>query len=161
MTLRSEIEVLLQKWETYVKERPDAGENYDGYYAGHDACAFQLRSLLVQNATSPEPDAVRKAAIEECAQYLETSYPDHAWLNAACAAIRSLAALSRPAHGGWHDISTAPVNERGLFGYLTNSNKWYCHIFDTPLAPTDYGYTHYQPLPAGPLSRNDRGGSES
>lgn len=32
----------------------------------------------------------RRSAIEECARELETSYPDHAWLNAACAAIRSL-----------------------------------------------------------------------
>lgn len=35
-------------------------------------------------------DAVRKAVIEECARELETSYPGHAWLNAACAAVRSL-----------------------------------------------------------------------
>lgn len=33
---------------------------------------------------------VRKATIEACARELETSYPDHAWLNAACAAIRSM-----------------------------------------------------------------------
>lgn len=37
----------------------------------------------------------REATIEECARELETSYPDHAWLNAACAAIRSLS-HSRP-----------------------------------------------------------------
>lgn len=37
----------------------------------------------------------RQDAIEACARELETSYPDHAWLNAACAAIRSLA-VSRP-----------------------------------------------------------------
>ncbi len=37
----------------------------------------------------------RAKTIEECARELETSYPDHAWLNAACAAIRSLA-VARP-----------------------------------------------------------------
>lgn len=33
---------------------------------------------------------LREATIEECAKELETSYPDHVWLNAACAAIRAL-----------------------------------------------------------------------
>jgi hypothetical protein len=37
--------------------------------------------------------ACRLAAINE----LQTSYPDHAWLNAACAAIRSIAAIPAPA----------------------------------------------------------------
>ena len=44
---------------------------------------------------------IRADIIEECARELETSYPDHAWLNAACAAIRSLA-VSRP-QGGRHE----------------------------------------------------------
>jgi hypothetical protein len=46
-----------------------------------------------------EKEITRLATIEECAQLLETSYPDHAWLNAACAAIRSLS-LTRPDRGG-------------------------------------------------------------
>lgn len=43
-----------------------------------------------------EKEITRLATIEECARELETSYPDHAWLNAACAAIRALS-VSRPA----------------------------------------------------------------
>jgi hypothetical protein len=37
-------------------------------------------------------DAITKAREDEreaCARHLEASYPGHAWLNAACAAIRS------------------------------------------------------------------------
>lgn len=33
---------------------------------------------------------VRRNTVEECARELEAAYPDHAWLNAACAAIRSI-----------------------------------------------------------------------
>jgi hypothetical protein len=40
--------------------------------------------------------AVSMLVIEECACELETSYPDHAWLNAACAAIRSLSNSGAP-----------------------------------------------------------------
>jgi len=40
---------------------------------------------------------LRKSTIEECARELESSYPDHAWLNAACAAIRGLSHASTPA----------------------------------------------------------------
>lgn len=42
---------------------------------------------------------VRKATIEACARELEASYPDHAWLNAACAAIRSMDKPSEPNEG--------------------------------------------------------------
>jgi hypothetical protein len=42
-------------------------------------------------ALLPEAAAIRAAAFEEAARELERSYPDHAWLNAACAAIRAAA----------------------------------------------------------------------
>lgn len=40
-------------------------------------------------------DEIRNAIIEECARHLEASYPGHAWLNAACAAIRALTVPSQ------------------------------------------------------------------
>lgn len=36
-------------------------------------------------------DAARLDTIKECIVTLKKSYPDHAWLNAACAALRQLA----------------------------------------------------------------------
>ena len=42
-------------------------------------------------ALLPDAAAIRTAAFEEAARELEQSYPDHAWLNAACAAIRAAA----------------------------------------------------------------------
>lgn len=50
-----------------------------------------------QHRASPVTSAqsrVRDTVIEECARELETSYPDHAWLNAACAALRSMKSTS-------------------------------------------------------------------
>lgn len=40
--------------------------------------------------------AVRAETISECIGELELRYPDHAWLNAACAALRGLYALALP-----------------------------------------------------------------
>lgn len=57
----------------------------------YEECGFELKAIL----SLPAEGGAREAAIEECARSLETSYPGHAWLNAACAAIRSLA-HSRP-----------------------------------------------------------------
>lgn len=57
----------------------------------------QILAALRQAAEDHRTSGERKAIIEECARELETSYPDHAWLNAACAAIRSLAS-SLPDH---------------------------------------------------------------
>lgn len=47
-----------------------------------------------------EKEITRLATIETCARELETSYPGHAWLNAACAAIRSLSVSSADREGG-------------------------------------------------------------
>jgi hypothetical protein len=52
-----------------------------------------VREWIRSKGGMPSADA-RAAVIEECAHELETSYPDHAWLNAACAAIRALAQAS-------------------------------------------------------------------
>jgi hypothetical protein len=60
----------------------------------------RIRSALVHPTPAPSGnEALRKATIAECIRELQTSYPDHAWLNAACAALRQLAdaALSTPA----------------------------------------------------------------
>jgi len=43
------------------------------------------------NDDTPDAAEIRAAAFEEAALELERSYPDHAWLNAACAAIRAAA----------------------------------------------------------------------
>lgn len=51
-------------------------------------------------APPPSTKKVREDAIEECAHELETSYPDHAWLNAACAAVRSLKAAALSTNPG-------------------------------------------------------------
>jgi hypothetical protein len=41
-------------------------------------------------AISPlDESAIRRDEREKCISDLKSSYPDHAWLNAACAAIRS------------------------------------------------------------------------
>jgi hypothetical protein len=40
--------------------------------------------------------ADRDVIIESCARELETSFPGHAWLNAACAAIRSMKRRPKP-----------------------------------------------------------------
>jgi hypothetical protein len=55
----------------------------------------------------------------------------------------------------WQPIEAAPM-ERALFGYWTNSEKWYCHVFDSPEQPITYGYTHWRPMPEPPaIPRHD------
>lgn len=60
-----------------------------------DAVAFVMdETAATRRRPSDGGDDVRRSSIEECARHLEQSYPDHAWLNAACAAIRCLGAAS-------------------------------------------------------------------
>ena len=64
--------------------------------------------------SEPIAQGQRESTIEECARFLEQSYPGHAWLNAACAAIRSLSmrsALAPSAQEG--ETSPRPRPMRG------------------------------------------------
>lgn len=87
--------------------RPEQGNSYDQGIV--DTVAKALEIIEKAQTASPNPaagDGVRRlidhdfgyepATIERCARELEKSYPDHAWLNAACAAIRSLASAPLP-----------------------------------------------------------------
>ena len=62
---------------------------FDGADSGRARRA--LETLMSALRASQPTGGERLATIEECAQNLERSYPGHAWLNAACAATRSLA----------------------------------------------------------------------
>lgn len=73
MTLREQVEELCNRWETYVRDQPDQGEDYRGYYAGHDACAFQLRALL--NALTPAPSYAE--GVEEAASWHDDQAAQH------------------------------------------------------------------------------------
>jgi hypothetical protein len=48
----------------------------------------------IERLVTDAMDTARREAIKECIETLQSSYPDHAWLNAACAALGSLALTS-------------------------------------------------------------------
>lgn len=55
-----------------------------------ESAAPPASSGEVREAHTAFDRMLRESVIEVCAKELETSYPDHVWLNAACAAIRAL-----------------------------------------------------------------------
>jgi hypothetical protein len=72
---------------------------YEGQGDRADMWFFELWHFLgdVEEALAhPQPaaGAEREAVIEECARELETAFPHHAWLNAACATLRSMRTTS-------------------------------------------------------------------
>jgi hypothetical protein len=50
----------------------------------------------------------------------------------------------------WQPIETAPKDDKALYGYWTQFDNWYTHLFTGSHEPTIYGYTHWQPLPDPP-----------
>lgn len=74
--------------ETPLYAAPQPASNA---YASEDSDDWKA---LAWDKVAEAHETRRARTIEECARYLETSYPDHAWLNAACAAIRSLSVTS-------------------------------------------------------------------
>jgi hypothetical protein len=53
--------------------------------------AAMKQIAFVALAASPPTPALDARTVEACARELETRYPGHTWVNAYCAAIRSLA----------------------------------------------------------------------
>ncbi|MGY3582005.1 hypothetical protein ACVIGB_001072 [Bradyrhizobium sp. USDA 4341] len=56
----------------------------------HEVAPIQKEAADAIDRLSAQLETVQNATIEACARRLKESYPEHAWLNAACAAIRSL-----------------------------------------------------------------------
>jgi hypothetical protein len=50
----------------------------------------------------------------------------------------------------WQPIETAPKDDKALYGYWTQFDNWYTHLFTGSHEPIIYGYTHWQPLPEPP-----------
>jgi hypothetical protein len=77
----------------------------------HEVTPIQKEAADAIDRLSAQLETVRSATIEACARRLTESYPEHAWLNAACASIRSL-----PLEGmASDDIPASPEEEsRGL-----------------------------------------------
>lgn len=139
---------------------------------------YQLCAGCGAPVPSPEPDAVRGLPAWQQIQIgllmgklRDWREADHEDAITICrsdiiALIDGFAALSRPAHGGWQDISTAPTDGTWILvweDYGTN-NKF----SPADVARYDLGYwqngeksrvhhaTHWMPLPGRPLARNDR-----
>jgi hypothetical protein len=80
----------------------------------HEVAPIQKEAADAIDRLSVQLESVRRTAIEACARTLTESYPEHAWLNAACAAIRSLSlvpevATSPPEDDQQDRIGNAPV----------------------------------------------------
>ena len=80
---------------------------------GVETCGGSLKEAIelwnMRPTTLPaasEREAIARAEREACARELETSYPDHAWLNAACAAIRGRDASALPSSSGTEALET-------------------------------------------------------
>lgn len=113
---------------------------------------------------SPEPDAVREA-LEEICQYTDMrSGNGNSTINKL--ANDALAALSRPAHGGWEDISTAPSDGRRIWVYggrnipscdTEADGEWWRRMAAEGNTAVPTHWMEYSP-PAPPTApRNDRG----
>lgn len=123
----------------------------------------QIDDLLAAPTTSPEPAAVREAlrAIYEW-------YDRDGSVGAAADVFEDhrdavTAALSRPAHGGWEDISTAPKDQR-IIGWWPGGEAYPGYVRDSGFggrrwAPADFIDNGNWSMPERWLSipRNDRG----
>jgi hypothetical protein len=173
----------------------------DGVICADDDC--DIRSgVYAAPTTSPEPDEVRDLTREIAAlKFAPPPEPVNygqgfaslldeinciAHMSGTCAVQRDLlqrlhrfvrqtqiAALSRPAHGGWEDISTAPkdadnidlwcrnishgsTDQTRFTGMFVNGDgkweDWHGYVLEPKWRPT-----HWKRPDAGPISRNDRG----
>ncbi|HXP67450.1 MAG TPA: hypothetical protein VN815_18370 [Steroidobacteraceae bacterium] len=95
--VRPAVSIEGEKWSVRLESRPaDASHDWVEIFpaqlnwvakAGHEVRAIEL-----------PPVDVRAAVIEECISNLREHYPDHVWLNAACASLRALS--QSPETGG-------------------------------------------------------------
>lgn len=138
--------------------------------------AAYLRKLAAPT-TSSEPDAVREALIV-AKDYFDTEFSETSDLNHKNYVSRlcdrvdaALAALSRPAHGGWEPMATAPKDgtdilvcddtksdgfRQVVFWDEDRIDEWRWSTSDGPTFHQN-AFTHWQHLPAPPIPRNDRG----
>lgn len=66
---------------------------------GDPAQAGKVTPGAIERMVTDAMDTARLEAIEECARFLKDSYPDHAAINAYCAAVRSLSLPSTKSGG--------------------------------------------------------------
>jgi len=128
--------------------------------------------------TSPEPDAVREALLRiafdndvnglvaDPSKWPSTiAYFALGGRVADGQRIDDRASLSRPAHGGWEDISTAPQDGSHFTAYEEDRGAFECWWHDDwphaehywmDHADSEPNPTHWRPLITPPISRNDR-----
>ena len=145
--------------------------------ASPDPFATQVKKAL-DRPPSSEPDAVREA-LAEC--YLagrgfdtpkisdERNAHSPQWAVALSVAGVHMPALSRPAHGGWQDITATSPSEyrkgylvcrpfqQPIRAYRTAGGDWYMHGESMVRLSGEYEPTHWQDLPEPPpIPRKER-----
>jgi len=93
MMMRNQVEELCSRWEAYVRDQPDHGGDYRGYYAGHDACAFQLRAILADDVPPPDLDAIA-AAMRTRRRELIAQPLDRIYGELALAALKAMSGIN-------------------------------------------------------------------